>query len=99
MTITRTKGKPRFKRLPHRCGKCWKRVTLAKPLAEYIRPPKCKGCGSTKLFLCKDRLPQRWGRKKKCNCGGWWFPHRKGCKGCYESPTIEQDILQRQGEQ
>lgn len=40
-------------------------------------------------------------RKKPypCHCSGWWFPHRKACKGCDFGPpqdeTAERERLER----
>ena len=74
-----------------RCWKCWKRRTLDKRPDDYIRAPKCFKCGSKgTLFICKDRLPSRWGRKHLCNCSGYWFNHRKGSKFCDFNPNVEK---------
>lgn len=75
---------------PCRCWRCWTRRTLPKPLSEYVRTPKCKICGTTLLFVCKDRLPSRWGHKRRCNCNGYYFPHRKGGGWCEHNPLIEE---------
>lgn len=84
---------------PCRCWSCWSRRTLKKPLREYVRPPKCLVCGARKLFLCKDRLPSRRGRKQKCTCTGYHFPHRKGSKWCHENPKLEQLYEQHERKQ
>lgn len=57
-------------------------------LMPYCRIP---GCGS------RDYRADRWmnsrntspfGRAAKgCNCGGYWFIHRKGCRFCYYRET------------
>lgn len=76
--------------LPHRCWRCDLRRTLSKRLDDYVRTPKCKRCGTRSLYLCKDRLAKNWGRKHKCNCGGYWFPHRKGSKWCEHHPRANE---------
>lgn len=77
------------KSVPCRCSRCNKRRTLAKHPKFYLREPKCRACGF-RLYICRDRLPARHGRKQKCNCGGWWFPHRKGSGFCWENPMAEK---------
>jgi hypothetical protein len=32
-----------------------------------------------------------------CNCGGYWFPHRKGGGACDHSKTCYEHIVKRQG--
>lgn len=61
---------------PCRCRKCGARRTIRKPPDEYVRrAPRCS---------CGGRLRVDWHRKFKegkryrCDCGAWWFPHRRG---------------------
>lgn len=95
MPVTRIKYKRLKRALPHRCRACWARRTLSMMVSEYVRPPKCRKCGATKMFFCKDRVASRHGRKLKCNCGGYHFPHRKGSKHCHENPNVEAHWLER----
>lgn len=75
--------------VPCRCWRCNTRQTKAKPLGEYVRPPKCKACGKPALFVCKDRLARKHDRKKLCNCSGYHFKHRKGSKWCQKNPNAD----------
>lgn len=69
-----------WRRLPHRCVKCKTRRTLVQLWSLYLRPPKCNACGYHRLKPCFDRL--HTGRRFKCNCTGYHFPHRRGSKFC-----------------
>jgi hypothetical protein len=80
---------------PHRCSKCNHRKTLRKKWADYVRPPKCEECGHKQLYLCRDRMAARWGRKHKCLCGGYEFMHRKGSKYCYHSKQADRHQIER----
>jgi hypothetical protein len=64
-------------RYPHKCAKCNHRQSLARKITEYIRPPKCNLCGSSKWYLDKYRINNRnKSRGKVCHCDGYPFPHR-----------------------
>ena len=41
----------------------------------------------------------RWRRNRrlKCECGGYWFPHRRGGGACDSSPTAALHLARRQG--
>ena len=83
------------RRMPHRCVKCGARRTLPKLWSRYQRPPACRMCGYYRLYPCKDRLASRWGRKHKCDCGGYWFFHRKGSKYCHHNKDAEKHHAER----
>lgn len=93
--MRRVIAKPRFIRMPHRCVKCEARRTLPKLWTDYQRPPRGQVCGYYRLYPCQDRLAHRWGRVKACNCGGYWFKHRKGSRFCYENPNAEKHWIER----
>jgi hypothetical protein len=94
--VTRVAAKIRYKRMPHRCISCGHRKTLSRLWSDYIRPPKCEHCGYYRLTPCRDRLAANWGRKHACNCGGYWFKHRKGSRFCYQNPNAEQHYIERE---
>lgn len=29
---------------------------------------------------------------KPCWCGGWWFPHRPGCKNCEKEDWLKRSL-------
>lgn len=66
---------------------------LTKRPAEYIRPPACPHCGGRKWYL--DKQVAKRHARETCYCGGLSFPHRKGCKFCYEHPDAERDHSMR----
>lgn len=76
--LTRTNGR-----------KCTGRRMLTKKPADYIRPPQCPHCGARRWYL--DTNIVRRHKRERCNCGGLHFTHRIKSKGCYHSPTVEQD--------
>lgn len=41
----------------------------------------------------------QWLRRKreKCECGGYWFPHRRGGGACSHSPRADYYLALRQG--
>ena len=74
------------------------RRTLKKPLEEYQRTPKCKGCGSIKFWT--DKYRDKKENKNNCNCDAYWFPHRPGSSPfCIQHPTgpTEEDYKERYG--
>ncbi len=77
---------------PYRCSKCKQRVSLSKHKEAYKRKdPVCKACGGS-LTLDKYRRNVE-GKKYKCLCDGYPFPHRMGSKMCNENdtPLTEED--------
>ena len=82
--------------LPCRChnrinGKtCFTRKSLAQRPEHYVRQPRCPSCGARKWAIDKWRIKHEiWGYGDTCNCGGYWFPHRKGSKYCEWHPEWE----------
>lgn len=94
MSVRRVKRERSYS-VPCRCTKCGTRQTLGKLPKYYIRPRRCPKCGNRKWYV--DKWMRTRGTKQKCNCTGWWFPHRRGCKHCDLSPTAEQDAAERYG--
>lgn len=74
---------------------CDTRRTLAKPLNDYLRPPRCTVCGKRKYRVDVSRTLERGRyRRKPCNCGEYPFPHRVGSKWCAlntNKPNEERD--------
>ena len=65
--------------VPHRCTirrRCGKMVTLKRHIDQYIRRPKCPGCGQDTLqpYYCMRLRDLR----VTCKCGGVHFPHKRG---------------------
>ena len=56
--------------------KCGARKTLKKRIEEYVRRPRCPGCGKDTLKF--DPYKKPYNTKNKCSCDGISFPHRKG---------------------
>lgn len=77
--------------LPYRCSRraCRQRVTLRKPIEQYIRPRLCPACRHDSLRL--DRWKLRDHRAARCHCDGYWFPHRRGSKWCSEYRGVISD--------
>lgn len=72
---------------PHRCTtkRCRKRVSLRRPVPEYVREPRCKACGGR---LAPDPSVKRRGKKKLCHCNALEFPHQAGSTPmCVQHPT------------
>lgn len=42
----------------------------------------------------------RWARNRrlKCECGGYWFPHRRGGGACDHSRTRDLHLARRSGD-
>lgn len=84
--------------LPHRCGRCQARRTLRierkRTWRDRARIPRCTTCGNKGWYL--DRFKMKENRRKKCNCGGYEFVHRKGGGDCYDNPKSEERYLARE---
>lgn len=83
----------------YRCTHCWTRRTLPRPVEEYIRQPKCRGCG--RLLTYRDKHREKVEMKRKpCHCDAFHFPHRPGSSvWCSEHATgpTEADHQERWG--
>ena len=84
----------------YRCKKthqgivCDTRVTLPRPVEDYINKPKCPSCKA--LLSYRDTWQQAKNRENVCKCDGYHFPHRQGCKFCNHNPHMtEQDREER----
>jgi hypothetical protein len=77
-----------YVRCSHERGK--KRRTLAKKLCDYIRVPRCQGCGGREYRV--DTFRHQVERKRKA-CTDWrcmyGFPHRRGSLLCIHHPNFE----------
>ena len=65
----------------HRCTKadCRKRVSLPRYYYQYIRFPKCPGCGRKHtLSYASNAKDHERTRRLTCRCGGIPWPHRRG---------------------
>lgn len=76
--------------VPCRCRRCETRRTLSKHPDEYVRPPKCRNCGSPITYVCADRRSKRDKRNHQCGCSGYHFTHRRGSKWCHKNPGIDE---------
>ena len=65
-------------RFNYRCKKrdCRHRVTLDHVLEWYIREPKCQAC-KRRDTLRHDPWRRQETLRKKCQCGGILWPHRR----------------------
>lgn len=85
---------------PCRCSRraCQQRVTLRRHPKDYLRAPKCKGCGGREFRV--DRYRKKIEIKLvSCDCNGYGHPHKKGSKWCRHAknePSAE-DIAARYG--
>lgn len=84
--------------VPCRCWRCNGRRTLSRHPSLYVRAPRCRACGTPSLYVCRDRLPDRWGRRLGCNCGGYHFKHRRGSKYCEFNPRFDVSWTERYDE-
>ena len=98
----RLNGKVRTRK-HYRCGQCRARRSLKRELWDYIRPPKCRECYAVDWRLDMSRTKEwltRTGVFNTCNCGGYFFPHRRGggvwCYNHIGGPT-DQDYANRYG--
>ncbi|HEF4773689.1 TPA: hypothetical protein SAP42_005642 [Burkholderia multivorans] len=66
-----------------RCRRCdRRRVLLDKPgVLEQAAYPECL-CGARDWRVDKWMMERNAG-KTRCDCGGYWFPHRMGCFYCW----------------
>lgn len=65
-----------------RCSneRCKRRRALARPPCDYVRPPRCAGCGGRKYRV--DKWQESSNAALVCRCSGYWFAHRRGSKWC-----------------
>lgn len=68
-----------------RCRKCQTRRVLARHPDEYIRQPACRVCGQ-RNYRVDQWMMKRNTFSQRCNCGGYWFPHRMGSTHCWHRP-------------
>jgi len=67
-------------RLPHRCSRCYRRITLPYHWQTSGKPIKCASCGYEKFYIDKDRLNRS--NKENCCCEAYPYPHRKKSGEC-----------------
>ncbi len=75
---------------PHRCSRCEKRHTFSRKWNQFVRLKRCWFCGNKRFYV--DRWMQRRGRQQRCNCLGYWFPHRKGSKFCESNANYHEHM-------
>lgn len=71
--------------------RCDTRRSLAKLPDHYTEvryQPKCPSCGARKWYVDRYRIRKEHGTG--CDCGGYWFIHRKGSEYCYHHPDAEK---------
>lgn len=76
--------------IPHRCWRCWARITLSKPWWEFRVEAKkrCPSCGRKSLYIDKDRVRRNLNYGKLlCHCEAYHFPHRKKSGTCILGPN------------
>ncbi|ORC47122.1 hypothetical protein B2G74_24405 [Burkholderia sp. A27] len=65
-----------------RCRQCATRRCLRKHPDQFARLPRCSVCGRRTYRL--DRwMNRRDTTKTRCDCEGYWFPHRRGSLFCW----------------
>ncbi|ABR10574.1 BcepNY3gp39 [Burkholderia phage BcepNY3] len=64
-----------------RCRECTRRRALPKVLTLYLRVPRCD-CGA-RNWRPDKHMNQRDNGATRCDCAGYWFPHRRGCLYCH----------------
>jgi len=76
---------------PYRCSKpgCRKRIALKQKIEQYVDGKNCPACGKDSLKL--DTNKRREGRRMRCSCDGYHFPHRKGSLWCIHSTIVPTD--------
>ena len=81
-----------YKRTPVRCTRCEARYTFSRAPELFVRPKRC-ACGNTKFYV--DKWMLRRGTEQRCNCDGYWFPHRRKSKYCDHNPNVAEHSYQR----
>lgn len=65
-----------------RCRHCATRRCLRRNPRYYARLPACTVCGKRNYRV--DRwMNRRDTGKTRCDCSGYWFPHRRGSLFCW----------------
>ncbi|MDR6445572.1 hypothetical protein J2794_001663 [Paraburkholderia terricola] len=65
-----------------RCCHCATRRCLRKHPDQFASLPRCSVCGRRTYRL--DRwMNRRDTTKTRCDCEGYWFPHRRGSLFCW----------------
>lgn len=83
----------------YRCtsSKCRQRVTKRHKIEWYMHDHhrECKACGGK---LSYDPEPKRRAQLQRCNCNGYWFPHRIGSLWCeHYRGEIDPDEMYNRG--
>lgn len=88
-----------------RCRKCEARRVLSRHPDRYARlAPVCRtpGCGSRDYradkWMNNRNTGARGSNAQGCNCGGYWFTHRRGSPWCHDNPLSPMFHADRQGE-
>ncbi|KVC60522.1 hypothetical protein WI73_04695 [Burkholderia ubonensis] len=65
-----------------RCSHCTARRCLRRHPDRYERLPACRQCGRRRYRV--DRwMNRRNTTHTRCDCAGYWFPHRRGSLFCW----------------
>ncbi len=90
--------------LQYRCSlrkQCGARRTLSKPIDQYVRRPKCKGCKKDTLKPVYQKEYER-GLRRKCTCRGnhWIHVPRKIIdkhRTCIHADPFELQVIEEFG--
>lgn len=77
---------------------CFTRKSLAKHPDDYAAvryQPRCPSCGARQWHVDKHRVRVEMARGKSCDCGGYWFVHRRGSRMCHHHPNAERHQSER----
>lgn len=81
-------------RFAYRCMKCRTRNMFKRRVEGYVRPRKCKSCGSTSFYWDKARNQRTFGKRDDvCYCQSpYGRPHRRGSRWCEHNKLQELHI-------
>ncbi|ORC44429.1 hypothetical protein B2G74_32975 [Burkholderia sp. A27] len=65
-----------------RCRHCATRRCLRKHPDHFARLPRCSVC-SRRTYRLDRWMNRRNTTKSRCDCEGYWFPHRRGSLFCW----------------
>lgn len=65
-----------------RCRHCNTRRCLRRPIDQYYRVPACAVCGR-RTWRADRWMNRRDTTRCRCDCSGYWFPHRRGSLFCW----------------
>ncbi|AQQ21176.1 hypothetical protein A8D61_23345 [Burkholderia cenocepacia] len=65
-----------------RCTHCDARRCLRRHPDRYTRLPACRTCNRRK-YRVDNWMNRRNTTRMRCDCAGYWFPHRRGSLFCW----------------